>query len=75
MNIVTKSGAPGAGINITVRGGTSITQSTEPLYIVDGFEMSDALTNIDVNDIESIDILKDASALLSMVHVVLTVSC
>lgn len=34
-----KSGAPGAGINITVRGGTSITQSTEPLYIVDGFEM------------------------------------
>ena len=62
VNIVTKSGAPGAGINITVRGGTSITQSTEPLYIVDGFEMSDALTNIDVNDIESIDILKDASA-------------
>lgn len=62
VNIVTKSGAPDAGINITVRGGTSITQSTEPLYIVDGFEMSDALTNIDVNDIESIDILKDASA-------------
>lgn len=62
VNIVTASGAPGAGVNITVRGGTSITQSTEPLYIVDGFEMSDALTNIDVNDIESIDILKDASA-------------
>lgn len=62
VNIVTASGAPGAGINITIRGGTSITQSTEPLYIVDGFEMSDALTNIDVNDIESIDILKDASS-------------
>ena len=56
VNIVTKSGAPGAGANITVRGGTSITQSTEPLYIVDGFEMSDALSNIDVADIESIDI-------------------
>lgn len=62
VNIVTKSGAPGAGANITVRGGTSITQSTNPLYIVDGFEMSDALSNIDVNDIESIDILKDASS-------------
>lgn len=62
VNIVTKSGAPGAGANITVRGGTSITQSTEPLYIVDGFEMSDALSNIDVADIESIDILKDASS-------------
>lgn len=62
VNIVTESGAPGAGINITIRGGTSITQSTTPLYIVDGFEMSDALTNIDVNDIETIDILKDASS-------------
>ncbi len=62
VNIVTSSGAPGAGLNITVRGGTSITQSTTPLYIVDGFEMSDALTTIDPNDIESIDILKDASS-------------
>ena len=62
VNIVTESGAPGAGMNITIRGGTSITQSTEPLYIVDGFEMDDALTNIDISDIESIDILKDASA-------------
>lgn len=62
VNIVTSSGAPGAGVNITVRGGTSITQSTKPLYIVDGFEMDDALTNISANDIESIDILKDASS-------------
>lgn len=62
VNIVTKSGAPGADANITIRGGTSITQSTKPLYIVDGFEMDDALTNIDINDIESIDVLKDASS-------------
>ncbi|WP_071147316.1 SusC/RagA family TonB-linked outer membrane protein [Bacteroides ihuae] len=62
VNIVTASGAPGAGVNITVRGGTSITQKSDPLYIVDGFEMSDALTSIDVNDIETIDILKDASS-------------
>jgi len=62
VNIVTASGAPGAGANITIRGGTSITQSTTPLYIVDGFEMDNALSNIDINDIESIDVLKDASS-------------
>ena len=62
VNIVSQSGAPGAGVNITVRGGTSITQSTKPLYIVDGFEMENALDNININDIESVDVLKDASA-------------
>ena len=62
VNIVTAGGAPGAKVEVTVRGGTSITQSTKPLYIVDGFEMEDALTNIDINDIENIDILKDASS-------------
>ena len=62
VNIVSQSGAPGAGVNITVRGGASITQSTQPLYIVDGFPMDDALSNIDINDIETIDVLKDASS-------------
>lgn len=62
VQVVTQSGAPGAEINITVRGGTSITQSTEPLYIVDGFQMEDGLQNVDINDIESIDVMKDASA-------------
>ena len=62
VNVVTQSGAPGADVNITVRGGTSITGSTKPLYVVDGFIMDDALMKIDANDIESIDILKDASA-------------
>jgi len=62
VNVVTQSGAPGADINITVRGGTSITQGTTPLYIVDGFQMENALRNVDINDIESIEVLKDASA-------------
>lgn len=62
VNIVSQSGAPGADINITVRGGTSITQSTKPLYIVDGFEMEDALQQVDINDIATIDIMKDASS-------------
>lgn len=62
VNIVQQSGAPGADINITVRGGTSITQGTEPLYIVDGFQMENGLQNVDINDIETIDVMKDASA-------------
>ena len=62
VNIVQQSGAPGSEINITVRGGTSITQGTQPLYIVDGFQMENGLQNVDINDIESIDVMKDASA-------------
>ncbi len=62
VSVVTQSGAPGASINITVRGGTSITQSTEPLYIVDGFQMENGLQNVDINDIATIDVMKDASA-------------
>ena len=62
VNVITQSGAPGADIQITVRGGTSITQSTAPLYIVDGFQMENGLQNIDINDIETIDVMKDASA-------------
>lgn len=62
LSIVSQSGAPGADLNITIRGGSSITQSTSPLYIVDGFAMEDGLKMVDINDIESIDVLKDASA-------------
>jgi len=62
VNIISTSGAPGAESQISIRGGASITGSTQPLYIVDGFEMSNALENVDINDIETIDVLKDASA-------------
>ncbi|ANF51928.1 SusC/RagA family protein [Chryseobacterium glaciei] len=62
LNIVTAGGAPGAGANVTIRGGASITQGTEPLYIVDGFQLDGALNVINPNDIESIDVLKGASA-------------
>lgn len=62
VNIVSQSGAPGAGVNVVIRGGTSITQSGEPLYIVDGFQTEGGLQSIDVNDIETIDVMKDASA-------------
>lgn len=53
--------APGGGINITVRGGNSINTSNAPLYVVDGF-ISDNGNQVNPNDIEDIEVLKDASA-------------
>lgn len=60
VQVTTVDGAPGADINIRVRGGTSVTQSNDPLYIVDGFQ-TDNINDIPPTDIASIDILKDAS--------------
>ena len=61
VNITTTDGAPDAEVQIRVRGGGSITQDNSPLYIVDGFPM-DRISDISPNDIESIDILKDAAS-------------
>ncbi|MGK6350903.1 SusC/RagA family TonB-linked outer membrane protein [Parapedobacter sp. DT-150] len=61
--VSTTDGQPGANNNIVIRGAGSLTQSTAPLYVVDGFPMEDANFNsIAPGDIETIDILKDASA-------------
>lgn len=60
VQVTTVDGAPGADINIRVRGGTSVTQSNDPLYIVDGFQ-TDNISDIPPTDIASIDVLKDAS--------------
>lgn len=62
VQVIRSQGSPDADISIKVRGGTSITQSNEPLYIIDGFPSEDGLKGIESNDIESIDILKDASS-------------
>jgi TonB-linked SusC/RagA family outer membrane protein len=72
------SGQPGGGVSVQIRGSNSITASSDPLYVVDGFpinndySLTDAgvtngpkinpLSTINSNDIESIDVLKDASA-------------
>lgn len=55
------SKAPGGSISVRVRGNNSISSTNEPLYVVDGFPSSEGL-NINPNDIESMQILKDASA-------------
>ena len=80
VQILSGEGTPGGDISIRVRGGTSISASNEPLYVIDGFPIivdrgeinygpdqdasatSNALNGLDPNDIESIEILKDASA-------------
>ena len=73
VQVTQPSGMPGGGFTIKVRGSGSITAGTEPLYVVDGFPMSSEagsgtgqnvspLSTINMNDIESIEVLKDASA-------------
>ncbi|MGN1376477.1 MAG: SusC/RagA family TonB-linked outer membrane protein [Prevotella sp.] len=61
VNITTTEGSPDAEMKIRVRGGGSITQSNEPLYIVDGFPVS-SISDIAPSDIEDITVLKDASS-------------
>lgn len=62
VQVVTSEGTPNAQVNIRVRGGGSITQDNTPLYVVDGIQVENALSVIAAQDIESIDVLKDASA-------------
>lgn len=61
VNVVSQDGRPDASISIRVRGGGSISQSNDPLFIVDGFPVS-TISDIPGELIESIDVLKDASS-------------
>jgi TonB-linked SusC/RagA family outer membrane protein len=61
VQVQQSSFAPGGAIAITIRGGNSINTSNSPLYVVDGF-ITDNGNQINPNDIEDIQILKDASA-------------
>jgi len=71
VNITSSSGAPGSGQRIIIRGQGSLRQGTGPLFVIDGFpiglagtgaESSSPLNFINPEDIESMDVLKDASA-------------
>ncbi|MBC7890579.1 MAG: TonB-dependent receptor plug domain-containing protein, partial [Sphingobacteriaceae bacterium] len=77
VQVTNASNAPGGGVTIRVRGGNSISASNDPLYVIDGFPITNPspatgaagsasfpnpLASINPNDIESIEILKDASA-------------
>ena len=70
VNITTDGGAPGAGSTIRIRGGSSLNASNNPLIVIDGVAMdhngvqglSNPLSMINPQDIESFNVLKDASA-------------
>lgn len=63
VQVTQNTGAPGGGISVRIRGTNSVQGSNEPLYVVDGFPTSGSNpTIINNSDIESIEILKDASA-------------
>lgn len=61
LNIARPGGNPNAGFNVRLRGISSIGENAEPLIVIDGV-IGGALSTVDPNDIESIDILKDGSA-------------
>lgn len=61
VTVTTTEGSPDADVKIRVRAGTSLTQSSDPLYIVDGFPVS-SISDIAPGDIQSMDVLKDAAA-------------
>jgi TonB-dependent starch-binding outer membrane protein SusC len=69
VQVVSNSGAPGSGASVRIRGSNSITANSEPLYVVDGVPFGQGssgtdnpLASIDPSNIESMQILKDASA-------------
>lgn len=70
VSIASNSGEPGASQDVIIRGIGSLRSGTQPLYVVDGFLLDNSSTGISTNplsflnpnDIESIDVLKDASA-------------
>lgn len=77
VQVIQTSAAPGGGVSVRVRGSNSVNSGSEPLYVIDGFpiypnnsafsaggnrQATNVLASINPNDIESIEVLKDASA-------------
>jgi TonB-linked SusC/RagA family outer membrane protein len=69
VNAVSNTGRPGAAAKVTIRGIGSLNADTDPLYVIDGIPMNEAvsdfvnpLSSINPNDIETVTVLKDASA-------------
>jgi iron complex outermembrane receptor protein len=70
VNVTTASGEPGASQNVIIRGIGSLRSGTQPLYVIDGFLLDNSTQGLDTNplnflnpaDIESMEVLKDASA-------------
>ena len=65
VNVTQANGSPGAASTIRIRGGNSIQGNNDPLFVIDGFIVGTGfnLNNINTNDIRSIEVLKDATAI------------
>lgn len=65
VDVTQANGSPGAASTIRIRGGNSIQGNNDPLFVIDGFIVGTDfdLNNINTNDIESIEVLKDATAI------------
>ena len=61
VQVTQTNSQPGSSFTVRIRGTNSITSSSDPLYVVDGYAGAD-ITALNPNDIASIDVLKDASA-------------
>lgn len=62
VEVTTTSGMPGAGAKIRIRGTTSINKSSDPLYVIDGIISTSGLAGLNPQDIETMQVLKDASS-------------
>lgn len=62
VQVSQNSGEPGSTLSVRIRGGNSLRASNEPLYVVDGFALAGGPSALNPNDIESVEVLKDASA-------------
>ncbi|MFC4213587.1 SusC/RagA family TonB-linked outer membrane protein [Pedobacter lithocola] len=62
VQVTNSDATPGARPNIRIRGNNSLGTSSEPLFVVDGYPSNEDLSSLNPNDIESMEILKDASA-------------
>jgi TonB-linked SusC/RagA family outer membrane protein len=62
VDVVSTGNRPGSGVNVRIRGRRSFSAGNEPLYVVDGIPLAGGINDINPQDIESMEILKDASA-------------
>ena len=62
IQISTSTGQPGSGLSVRIRGISSYSFSNEPLYVVDGTPYTGGISALNPNDIESINVLKDAAS-------------
>lgn len=62
VDVVQAGSKPGSGVTVRIRGRRSINASNDPLYVVDGIPLAGGIDDINPNDIQSMEVLKDASA-------------